>query len=59
MNVKTDFIRIYTSQQKGTLENRFGQLRGFFPKKTDPGIVTSEQVKRVEELFNNRLFRKI
>jgi IS30 family transposase len=58
LNVKTYFTRPYTSQDKGTVENRIGQLRRFFPKKTDLSIVTSEQVKRVERLLNNRPVRK-
>ena len=58
LNVKTYFTRPYTSQDKGTVENRIGQLRRFFPKKTELSIVTSEQVKRVERLLNNRPVRK-
>lgn len=58
LNVKTYFTRPYTSQDKGTVENRIGQLRRFFPKKTDLSIVTSDQVKRVEELLNDRPVRK-
>ena len=58
LNVKTYFTRPYTSQDKGTVENRIGQLRRFFPKKTDLSVVTNEQVKRVEQLLNNRPVRK-
>jgi len=58
LNVKTYFTRPYTSQDKGTVENRIGQLRRFFPKKTDLSIVTSAQVKRVEQLLNDRPVRK-
>ena len=58
LSVKTYFTRPYTSQDKGTVENRIGQLRRFFPKKTDLSIVTTEQVKRVEHLLNNRPVRK-
>jgi IS30 family transposase len=32
LNVNTYFTRPYTSQDKGTVENRIGQLRRFFPK---------------------------
>jgi len=35
LNVKTYFTRPYTSQDKGKVENRIGQIRRFFPKKTD------------------------
>jgi len=58
LNVKTYFTRPYTSQDKGTVENRIGQLRRFFPKKTDLSIVTGAQVKSVERLLNNRPVRK-
>jgi IS30 family transposase len=57
MNVKTSFTRPYTSQDKFTAENRIGQIRWFFPKKTDLSMVTSDQVKRVERLLNNRPVR--
>ena len=58
LNVDTYFTRPYTSQDKGTVENRIGQLRRFFPKKTDLSTVTNKQVKQVEKLLNNRPVRK-
>lgn len=58
LNVGTYFTRPYTSQDKGTVESRIGQLRRFFPKKTDLSMVTDDQVKRVERLLNNRPVRK-
>ena len=58
LNVKTYFTRPFTSQDKGTVENRIGQLRRFFPKKTDLDLVSSYQVKKVEQLLNNRPVRK-
>lgn len=58
LNVNTYFTRPYTSQDKGTVENRIGQLRRFFPKKTDLSTVTDQQVKQVEQLLNNRPVRK-
>jgi IS30 family transposase len=54
LNVKTYFTRPYRSQDKGTVENRIGQIRRFFPKKTDLSIVTSNQMKFIETLLNNR-----
>jgi len=41
LNVNTYFTRPYTSQDKGTVENIIGQLRRFFPKKTDLSDVTN------------------
>ncbi len=58
LNADIYFTRPYTSQDKGTVENRIGQLRRFFPKKTDLSTVTIDQVKRVERLLNNRPVRK-
>jgi IS30 family transposase len=58
LNIKTYFIRPYTSQDKRTVENKIGQLRRFFPKKTALSIVNSKQVNCVEKLLNNRLVRK-
>ena len=58
LSVKTYFTRPYTSQDKGTVENRIGQIRRFFPKKTDLSMVTEKEVQRVESLLNNRPIRK-
>ena len=58
LNVDTYFTRPYTSQDKGTVENRIGQIRRFFPKKTDLSTVTESEVKRVEQLLNDRPVRK-
>jgi len=58
LNVDTYFTRSYTSQDKGTVENRIGQIGRFFPKKTDLNLVTDYQVKRVRQLLNNRPVRK-
>ena len=38
--VKTYFTRPYTSQDKGTVENRIGLIRRFLPKKTDLNVVS-------------------
>jgi len=55
---RTYFTRLYTIKDKETVEDKIGQLRRFFPKKTDLSTVTSDQVKRVERLINNRPVRK-
>jgi IS30 family transposase len=44
-NLKTYFTTPYTSQEKGTVENRIGVIRRFFPKKTDLRNVTSHSLK--------------
>ena len=58
LNVKTYFTRPYTSQDKGTVENRIGVIRRFFPKKTDLRKVTDKRIKEVERLLNYRPIRK-
>lgn len=56
--VKTYFTRPYTSQDKGTVENRIGVIRRFFPKKTDLNQVDTKKIKEVELLLNYRPVRK-
>jgi transposase, IS30 family len=58
LGVETFFTRPYTSQDKGTIENRNGVIRQFFPKKTDFNLVDNKEVKRVEKELNNRPIRK-
>lgn len=58
LKAKTYFTRPYTSQDKGTIENRNGIIRMFFPKQTDFNSVTKAEVKRVENEINNRPVRK-
>lgn len=58
MNVKTYFTRPYTSQDKGTVENRIGVIRRFLSKKTNLNFVTENMVKQIEEKINNRPVRK-
>jgi len=58
LDVKTYFTRPYTSQDKGSIENRNGVIRRFYPKKTDFNEVTVKDVKRVEKSINNRPIRK-
>ena len=52
------FYGIGSLKFKGTVENRIGQIRRFFPKKTDLRFVTIDQVQYVEDLLNNRPVRK-
>jgi IS30 family transposase len=56
--VKTFFTRPYTSQDKGTVENRIGLIRRFLPKKTDLNLVGQQRIKEIETLINNRRVRK-
>lgn len=56
--MKTYFTRPYTSQDKGTVENRIGVIRRFFPKKTDLRKISEQRIKEVEKLLNYRPIRK-
>ncbi len=58
LGAKTYFTRPYTSQDKGTVENRIGFIRIFFPKKTDLRNITDKRIKEVERLLNYRPIRK-
>lgn len=58
LKTKSFFTHPYTSQEKGTVENRIGVLRRFFPKKTDFATVTTRQIRKVEKMINERPVRK-
>jgi IS30 family transposase len=58
LKVNTYFTRPYTSQDKGTVENRIGVLRRFLPKKTDLSLVNHQQLKKIQALLNERPVRK-
>jgi len=58
LEANTYFTRPYTSQDKGTVENRIGTIRRFFPKKTDLRLITDQEIQLVEDKLNNRPVRK-
>lgn len=58
MSLKTYFTRPYTSQDKGTVENRIGVIRRFLPKKTNLNFVTDKMIADIERKINNRPVRK-
>ena len=55
--VPTFFTHPYSSQEKGSVENRIGLIRMFFPKQTDFSTVSTQQIRAVETLINNRPLR--
>lgn len=57
VGIKTYFTHPFSSQEKGSVENRIGVIRMFFPKKTDFKSINSNQVKKVEKLINERPMR--
>jgi len=52
------FTRPYTSQDKGTVENRIGVIRQFLPKGTDLREISNQRIKTIERHLNNRPIRK-
>jgi len=58
LKVKTYFTRPYTSQDKGTVENRIWQLRRFIPKQTDFNSISAKWLRRIENKLNQRRVRK-
>lgn len=56
--IKTYFTRPYTSQDKGTVENRIGLIRAFLPKKTDLNGISNHTVAEIENKINKRPVRK-
>lgn len=55
--IDTFFTHPNSSQEKGSVENRIGVIRMFFPKKTDFTLVNEQQIKKVEILINQRPMR--
>lgn len=48
------FCEPYHSWEKGTIENRNGIIRRYFPKGTDFSKVTEEEIRIVQDRINNR-----
>lgn len=58
LDIQTFFTRPYTSQDKGSVENRIGQIRRFIPKKTDLSKITDRMLRSVQIKINNRPVKK-
>jgi IS30 family transposase len=58
MNLNAYFTRLRICQDKGTIENKIGQLGSLVTKKNDFNKVANIQVKHVERLLKNRPLRK-
>lgn len=54
LNVNVYFTNPYTSQEKGSVENRIGQLRRYLPKKTNFDKISESRINQVEHSLNNR-----
>jgi len=54
IGMKFYFAKTYASWQRGTNENRNGLVRFYLPRDVDLDTVSNAQIKRVENLINNR-----
>jgi len=54
LKTKCYFARPYHSWERGTNENTNRLIRYYFPKRTDFAKITERQIRRVEEILNNR-----
>ena len=57
MGIHTFFTHPFSSQEKGSVENRIGIIRMFFPKKTDFTLIEESEIRKVENLINQRPMR--
>lgn len=54
LNIFIYFAKPYHSWERGANENTNGLIRQYFPKGTDFGDITPEQVMRVQNILNSR-----
>ena len=54
LNILIYFAKPYHSWERGANENTNGLIRQYFPKGTDFGNITQEQVMRVQNILNSR-----
>lgn len=54
IDISCYFANAYHSWERGTNENTNGLIRYYFPKGTDFATVSDEDIKRVENILNNR-----
>jgi IS30 family transposase len=58
LGIDAYFSRPYTSQDKGTVENRIGFIRRLISKRADINKIYLNTIRRVEKLIKNRPVRK-
>ncbi|MDI6833599.1 MAG: IS30 family transposase, partial [Bacteroidales bacterium] len=59
--LKVDFFfaKPYHSWERGANENTNGLIRQYFPKKTSFENISDQDIKRVEDILNNRPRKKL
>lgn len=53
-NIPVYFCHPYSPNERGSVENRNGTIRRFFPKSTDFALITDSQIKHVHKKLVNR-----
>lgn len=59
LGIMVYFATPYRAWQRGTNENFNGLVRQFYPKGTNFKIVTAREIKRIEQLLNDRPRRRL
>jgi len=59
LKVKTYFCHPYSSWEKPIIENTFGRLRRFIPKRTSLANYTQQQISAIIEMMNNTPRKKL
>jgi len=54
LGTKSYFCNPFHSWEKGSIEHAIGLIRRFLPKKTDFAIIDTHQLRKIENLINNR-----
>lgn len=54
LGTRSYFCEPFHSYERGTVENTIGLVRRFFPKKTDFGKISKNQIRKVERWLNHR-----
>jgi IS30 family transposase len=54
LDIECYFAHSYCSYERGSNENTNGLFRRYFPKGTDFGKITDQEISRVEKLINSR-----
>lgn len=54
LKTKAYFCNPYHSWEKGSIENRTGMIRRYFPKKTNWSLITQKQIDKVVNKINTR-----
>jgi IS30 family transposase len=54
IGMKFYFAKTYASWQRGTNENRNGLVRFYLPRTIDLDTISNAEIRRIEELINNR-----